>query len=208
PSGLHDRRVWCSCQVKGVPPQRVPVRAYVLACRPVAALTGDAELDGLCIYGLSERIVGAEWCAERRPPVRGVALHADTVPASALRDERDVGRVHHGRTARNPAPLGRELNCRQLAQQPTVPGRVPVDLLMVRTGGHYDSTTNPRWRVALAVPVGLVDLGPQFLAAALQKHRPAVHLIHADTVKTREDRCRRRYLGHGPMVRTVPACVL
>src|SRR5262249_17350623 len=100
---LDDRRVAVAVQVEEVPARRVRARADVRLAGTVGAFTRDAELNGFGVDVLREQRLTAVRRAELRPPQRGVTLHADAVPASALRKEREARWMHRRRTSREPS---------------------------------------------------------------------------------------------------------
>ena len=137
-----------------------------------------------------------------------VALHTDAVPAAALGDLRHGRRMHRRRTAGYPAMVCDQLNGRKLTEQAAVPGRVPIDLLVMRPGRHHHLPADA-WRgTALPVPIRLVEVGPQLAPSLLEKHRPARHSVHACAVEIADDGFGRGDLRHGSVIRLVPRGIL
>src|SRR6185436_20348600 len=95
--------------------------------RPVTGLARNAELNRLGIDRLRRERLRSERGAELGSAQRRVALDADAVPASALRNQRGTGRMHHRRLSWNPPILADEPNRRKLTEQSTVPRGVPIN---------------------------------------------------------------------------------
>ena len=97
--------------------------------------------------------------------------------------------MHHGCASGNPAPLVDEPDRRQLTERPPLSRRVPIDLLIVRSGGQHHLAfyaTGSEWRVTrhrsrhrsgtdpptpTSDSIGVVELRPQLVATLLERHR-------------------------------------
>ncbi len=118
----------------------------------MTTLAGDTELRRLRVDALREERLRSPRCAERGLALRRMARHADRVPTAAFRNQRHVRRVHHRGTAWNPAIVCSQTNRGELAEETSVAGRVPVNLLMMRPGRHHNLSRDARWRCALRRP--------------------------------------------------------
>src|SRR6187549_1426366 len=174
--------------------------------RPVARLTGDAELGHARVDDLRVDWLRSERRVELRPAVGRVARDTRAVPVASLREQRFARRMQDGGTARDPTLLGDEIRPWQLTEESILTGGVPVNLLVMRAGDHHnlsrDARTRGPARACLAGapirfrrakagrvrptgptprgdrrvrvhPVWIIKCGPEFVAAALERHRPA-----------------------------------
>src|SRR5262245_16508955 len=112
--------------------------------RPMARLTGDAELGHARVDDLGVDGLRSERRVELRPAVGRVARDTRAVPVAGLREERFPRRMQDGGAPRNPALLGDQVGARQLAEQPIPAGRIPIDLLVMRAGDHHDLPRDAR----------------------------------------------------------------
>ena len=119
-----------------------------------------------------------------------------------------VGRKKGSDPFFRPDPCFEQLDRRELAQHTVVAGRVPENLLLVRAGRHHDAAAGARRRIAFSVPIRLIELRPQFATAPFEKHRTAIGRVYAYAIEIGRDGVGRRDLRHGPVIGSVPACVL
>ena len=184
------RGVGRAAEMEGVAAPRARVaRATCSSARSVTRFARDAELrrrrvhrcvgDRLRCRTACRRRAGRGSCGRRRR----CAFHAPVSENGGL-----SRRMHDGRASRNPAPLVDEPDRRQLTEYPPVSGRVPIDLLIMRSRGHHDLAFYAMGREPSVhrrrrsdrpgtdvTPIGIVELRPQLAAPPLQAiGRPAL----------------------------------
>src|SRR5262245_47785541 len=157
--------------MKRVSPSGVAIRSNVIGRRAVTALAGDAKLRRLRVDLLGEERLGSPGRAQRGLALGGVTRDADGVPTAAFRKQRQIRRVHHCRTSRDPAIIGHQANRRELTEQASMTGGIPIDLLMMRSGRHHHLPRDARRRCALAIPIGIVEFSPELTTTTLEPHR-------------------------------------
>ena len=188
--GTDDRRIGAAGEVQPVAAERPCVGACVIAARPVARLARDAEFCRRRVGDLIGNRPRSERRVEARPPVGRVARDADAVPRARLSMRRSR-RPHHRGAPRNPAAIRGQPDRRQLSEHAAVPGRVPVDLLVVRPGRHHHAPPDTRDTgfdpASGTDPIRIVEFRPQLLTADLEAHELADHIADADVVEARSD---------------------
>ena len=206
--GLHDGRVAAAREVPPVAPQRVAVGLYVVLRRPVARLAGDAELRRGGVDGLLGERRGAVGRVEGGAALGGVTDDAHRVPVAVEHGERLPRGVQHERAARHPLLFVEQIRPGQHVQPPVVPGRVPVDVLVVRPRHHDHAPPDAGALGVGPLPAGVVELRPQLVPPALEPHRAPVDRVDPHAVEVGADGVGGGDLGHRPVVRPVPALVL
>src|SRR5262245_17871525 len=188
---MHDAGVGSFCQMQGVTAPGVAVDANVLVGRSMTRFARDAEFRRRRIHLLRRDRLRPERRVEGGTAERRMAGDTDAVPGAGF-GERGLSRwMHHRRAARNPAPLVDQPDRRELTECPPVSGRVPIDLLIVRSRGQHHLAfyaMGKEWGrrgdagslVPTPSPIGVVELRPQLTAPLLERHRAGVY---ADTVK-------------------------
>src|SRR5262245_4925836 len=124
--------------------------------------------------------------------MRGVAVDTQAAPAAGRARRRVDRRPPQQHAARDPAALLDARRPRDLSELAAAPGPVPVHLLMVRAGDHYDLARDPRPRAQAAIPVGFVERRPEFVAAALELHCASLYFGDGPRVEIRQHAARRR----------------
>ena len=137
PRGMHDAGVGRLRQVQGVAAPGIGVGPDVLVGRSMTRFARDAELRRRRLHLLRRDWLRPERRVEGGPAEGRVAGDADAVPRARFRERGLSRRMHDRRAARNPAPFADQPDRRELAERPPMSGRVPIDLLIVRSRGQH-----------------------------------------------------------------------
>ena len=174
----------------------------------MARFARDAELRHRRVDCLIRNRFGAVGRIESCLAVGRVARDADRVPVTVQCRYALVGGREDQGASRRPLLFIQQVRPRQDVQGSLVPRGVPVDVLVVRPRDHYYLAGDTRPLGGRSLPARVVELRPELVAAPFEPHRPARYRVDHDRVEVGPDRLRRRHLGHRPVERRIPGCVL